>query len=238
MTTQAPSASPARSEAAAEARKLQILMAAADLIADKGFAAARVGDIAKRAKVSHGLVNFYFGSLENLLIQALLATEERFYEVADTIVAESTSGSERLRRLVEWVFSEDSRQTRAWALWLESWAEAAHNEVVADARARQDERWRTLFDDAVADDFPGSAEERESAILTLTALLDGLMVQVALEDPTITTAKAHELGIRYTEWMMKCEELSIPSVSAISPSLRDPSSSTGGDTGEESPDRP
>ncbi|WZO54470.1 TetR family transcriptional regulator [Microbacterium sp. LWH7-1.2] len=178
-------------------------MAAADLIADKGFAATRVGDIAKRAKVSHGLVNFYFGSLENLLIEALLSTEERFYEVADSIATRPTSGTERLRRLVEWVFSEDSRQTRAWTLWLESWAEAAHRDVVADARARQDERWRTLFDNAVADDFPGSEEERESAILTLAALLDGLMVQVALEDPTITTAKAYELGVRYTEQMMK-----------------------------------
>jgi AcrR family transcriptional regulator len=203
MTPQAPSASPARSEAAAEARKQQILMAAADLIADKGFAATRVGDIARRAKVSHGLVNFYFGSLENLLIEALLSTEERFYQVADTILRQPTSGAERLRRLVEWVFSEDSRQTRAWTLWLESWAEAAHRDVVADARARQDERWRTLFDNAVSDDFPGSEEERESAILTLAALLDGLMVQVALEDPTITTAKAYELGVRYTDRMMK-----------------------------------
>jgi AcrR family transcriptional regulator len=48
-------------------RRRQILEAAVKVFADKGFHAARVGDIAEEAGIAYGLVYHYFQSKEDLL---------------------------------------------------------------------------------------------------------------------------------------------------------------------------
>src|SRR3954454_14647606 len=51
----------------AEARPDEVLDAALDLFIEKGFAAARVEDIAKRAGLSKGAVYLYFPSKEAIM---------------------------------------------------------------------------------------------------------------------------------------------------------------------------
>ena len=58
-----------------EARRLQILTAAAELIAEIGVAETRIADVAKRAKVSSALVIYYFGTRDRLLVDALRFSE-------------------------------------------------------------------------------------------------------------------------------------------------------------------
>jgi AcrR family transcriptional regulator len=51
----------------AEARPDEVLDAALDLFIEKGFAATRVEDIAKRAGISKGAVYLYFPSKEAII---------------------------------------------------------------------------------------------------------------------------------------------------------------------------
>ena len=55
-------------------RRRQLLGAAVKVFADKGFHAARVGDIAEEAGVAYGLVYHYFKSKEDLLETIFRAT--------------------------------------------------------------------------------------------------------------------------------------------------------------------
>jgi AcrR family transcriptional regulator len=64
---------PRRAEAGGEKREL-ILAAALDEFADNGFAAARLDDVAKRAKVAKGTIYLYFQDKESLF-QELLRTQ-------------------------------------------------------------------------------------------------------------------------------------------------------------------
>lgn len=58
---------PATSESAAKERKKQILTAAVEVFAERGFHRTRVSDIAKRAGVAYGLIYHYFESKDAVL---------------------------------------------------------------------------------------------------------------------------------------------------------------------------
>src|ERR1700749_1439817 len=85
-----------------EARRIQMLRAAAELIWERGFGETRIADVAKRAKASSALVIYYFGTRERLLVDALRYSEENFYDSAKKMLAEVSSARERLSLLVHW----------------------------------------------------------------------------------------------------------------------------------------
>jgi TetR/AcrR family transcriptional regulator len=65
----------------AERSRQALLDAALDEFSERGYAGARVADIARRAGVNKQLINYYFGSKEGLYLavqQAWLDREERF----------------------------------------------------------------------------------------------------------------------------------------------------------------
>ena len=65
----------------AERSRQALLEAALDEFSERGYAGARVADIAQRAGVNKQLINYYFGSKEGLYLavqQAWLDREERF----------------------------------------------------------------------------------------------------------------------------------------------------------------
>src|SRR3954463_6162577 len=84
-----------------QARRLQMLRAAAELIAERGFGETRIADVTKRAKVSSALVIYYFGTRDRLLVDALRYSEESFYEAAEQMLGEVSSLRERLSLLTK-----------------------------------------------------------------------------------------------------------------------------------------
>ena len=86
----APSTPKTPARAAAEEA---LLDAAERLLADAGYAAVTTRRLAEEAGVNHGLVHYYFGSNENLLVRAL----ERFTERLDRPAAGAIRGRPALR---------------------------------------------------------------------------------------------------------------------------------------------
>jgi len=95
-------AEPAPATEQNEARRIEMLRAAAELICERGFGDTRIADVAKRAGVSSALVIYYFGTRDRLLVDALRYSEESFYEAAERMLAEVPSLRERLSLLIEW----------------------------------------------------------------------------------------------------------------------------------------
>ncbi len=82
----------------------------------------------------------------------------------------------------------DPEPGSSWQLWLDFWAQAARNDEVANVRRKSDERWRDEIAGLVlTGQAAGEFREVDPAAfaICLTALLDGLTVQIALEDPAV-----------------------------------------------------
>lgn len=187
-----------------EARRNEMLRAAAELICERGFGETRIADVAKRAKASSALVIYYFGTRERLLVDALRYSEQTFYDAAEKMLAEVHSARERLSLLVRWTCVPENAGDvpGAWGLWFDLWAQAFRHKEVKHDRAELDARWRSMIVDVVksgqAAGEIGRLDARAFA-LTFSALLDGLSIQVALEDPLVDPDKAYKIAMRFAE---------------------------------------
>lgn len=190
-----------------EARRLQMLRAATELICERGFSETRIADVAKRAGVSAALVIYYFGTRDRLLVDALRYSEESFYEAAEQMLAEVDSLRDRISLLIEWtcVPSRDDEIPGAWGLWFDLWAQAFRHEEVSAGRVERDARWRRMIVDAVQSADPGSGVDPAMFALEFSALLDGLSIQVALDDPEVDSKVAYDIAMRFAE-----RELDLP----------------------------
>lgn len=190
-----------------ERRRIEMLRAAAELICERGFGDTRIADVAKRAGVSSALVIYYFGTRDRLLVDALRYSEESSYEATKKLLAEIPSVHERLSLLVKWtcVREADDEIPGAWGLWFDLWAQAFRHDEVKAGRAELDARWRSMIIDAVKSDEVGSDVDARAFALEFSALLDGLSIQVALEDPEVDSAVAYDIAMRFAE-----RELDLP----------------------------
>ncbi len=191
-----------------EPRRIEMLRAAAELICERGFGDTRIADVAKRAGVSSALVIYYFGTRDRLLVDALRYSEESFYEAAEKMLAEIPSLHERLSLLIKWwacVPEADDEIPGAWGLWFDLWAQAFRHDEIKAGRAELDARWRNMIIDAIRSDELDTDVDVRMFALEFSALLDGLSIQVALEDPEVDSAVAYDIAMRFAE-----RELNMP----------------------------
>jgi hypothetical protein len=87
-----------------------------------------------------------------------------------------------------------------WLLWLDLWALSPRNPGVAAVREKSDERWREAIRSIVlagqeAGEF--APVDADDFTITLSALLDGLAVQIALDDPAVPPQRTYDLAMRF-----------------------------------------
>ena len=86
-----------------------------------------------------------------------------------------------------------------WGLWFDLWAQAFRHPEVKKDRAELDAQWRDLISRLVrAGIYAGEIEEVdvETFAIMWGSLLDGLVVQVALEDPVVDVARARTIALQ------------------------------------------
>jgi AcrR family transcriptional regulator len=186
----------------ADQRRGQMLRAALDVISERGFADTRIADIAERIGISPALVIYYFKTKDQLLTEAIRHYEGTWYAEAKRRMDKLTAAAERIDEFVAMNLlpDPDPDAESTWKLWLDLWAQAARNSDVADVRREFDEREREVVVALVeagqeAGEFAGIDPHPFSVFLC--ALLDGLAIQIALEDPSVDPISAYELCMRY-----------------------------------------
>ncbi|HEY6695954.1 MAG TPA: TetR/AcrR family transcriptional regulator [Solirubrobacteraceae bacterium] len=184
----------------AHVRRPAILNAAAEVISERGVHNTRISDVAERAGTSAPGVLYWFPTKDELLAQALLFADERFYEGLTEELEALGSATARLARLIELWPAEGDGET---VLWMELWVRALRDPELAKTRERLDRRWRAAIADIVREgqasgEF-GPADADDVALL-LGALMDGFAIQLALDDPAVTadTVRRHCLALAET----------------------------------------
>lgn len=168
-------------------RREQICAVAVEVIAERGLAETRLADVAQRAGVSAGLVLYYFGSKERLLSEALVDADDRFHLRGFHELLRLPSARDQLVRIIDLAgFPADQTETSYWALWMQLWVRALHDQEAARQRAALDQRWRATLAGIVRSGQRSGEFAKvdvEDFVATLAALIDGLAIQVLLDDP-------------------------------------------------------
>ena len=182
-------------------RREQMLSAAVEVICERGFSDTRIADVAARADASPALVIYYFGTKDGLLTEALRWSEDQFYAATEQVLAGLDSAVARLETLVSLtcVPDRDDELPDSWGIWFDLWVQAFRNPGVAKDRVELDQRWRRVISDIVREGQTAGefgAVDIEDFAITWGALLDGLSIQVALEDPVVDSARAVSIAMR------------------------------------------
>jgi AcrR family transcriptional regulator len=134
-----------RTKAARSAAEEALLDAAERLLVDIGYAGITTRRLAEEAGVNHGLVHYYFGSNENLLVRALerftdrlIARQRELYEGEGPLI-------DKWRTAIRYLLSEDVTYEKVWA---ELQALAWNHPEIRERLARVNAEWRTVLTDA------------------------------------------------------------------------------------------
>ena len=192
----------ASTEVVADVRRDQMLAAAADLIAERGFSDTRIADVAARVGASPALVVYYFGTKDKLLTEALRYSEQSFYAAAEEMLASTSAIVPRLETLVAWTCLPDDKDDTpgTWGLWFDLWAQAFRHPEVKKDRVELDQRWRAMIARVVRDGVDAGEIETvdaEEFSIAFAALMDGLSIQTALDDPVVDAKRAYQVAMRF-----------------------------------------
>ena len=187
-----------------EVRREEILAAAEAEVTKRGFARTRVGDVAEALGVSTALIFYHFGTKEKLFAEALEHAVRRDLDRLDDAVAKASGPVDGVRRMLQ-LWSPQGN-ANGWTVWVDAWAESLREPVMRAMSRALDVRWKeALADQIIRGNERGDfrCEDPEGAAWRLSALLDGLAVQVMVHRNLtkkqlalwVRGAAARELGV-------------------------------------------
>ncbi|TCP49333.1 TetR family transcriptional regulator [Tamaricihabitans halophyticus] len=164
-------------------RREQILSSACRVIADKGFRALRIADVAERTRVSPGIIHYYFANKRELVKAAFEHNFADSLRRRAAILDSDQDALTKLRALVEDYLPDGAETVRAWHVWATLWVEGLHDPELQELNERAYGEWRRLVTSIVragqADGQIADTDPVEVANV-LVGLLDGLAMQVLL----------------------------------------------------------
>src|ERR671937_471547 len=140
--------SPARKVARAA-----MLDAAERLLIEEGHAGITTRKVAAEAGVNHGLVHYYFGSIEELLFQAMERYTERLLARQRALYAADIPFIEKWRQAMR--FIDEDLAAGYPKIWAELHAVAWNRPQFQQRIAQVHLQWREIFSDAAA---PGAGQ--------------------------------------------------------------------------------
>src|SRR5438874_5719095 len=123
-----------------------LLDAAERLLVEVGYAGITTRRLAEEAGVNHGLVHYYFGSNENLLLRALERFTDRLIARQRELYTADLPFAEKWRTAMRYLTSEDVTYEK---VWLELQALGWNNADVRARLARVNAEWRAVLTDAL-----------------------------------------------------------------------------------------
>lgn len=190
------SSKPAFTRAQPEERRADLVEAAARVLASVGVAGATVRAIAEEAGVSPGLIGHYFGGVDALVAATYAHVEAQVSAAIEASVARA--GAEPRSRLDAFVtasFAPPVARADLLATWIAFWSLVRSRPDIARQHDEQYGHFRTRLEGLLADcGLP--APQRRHAAIAITALVDGLWLELCLSPQAFTAEEAGTIARR------------------------------------------
>lgn len=178
----------------AEARREELITATLACLNRLGTAGASVRRISAEAGVSMGLINHHFSGIDGLVAAAYEALAQRL--LARSRTAALQAGSEPRARLHAFFlasFAPEALDPALFRTWLVFWSLVPHSREMRAVRERSSREVRSLLETLLGDllRLPGMPAFRvRPAAIGLSALMDGLWVELSLSSSSFAPAEA------------------------------------------------
>ena len=177
-----------------DVRRRHLLEATARCLAARGAAGVSVRAICAEANVSPGLLRHYFAGVSEAIAETYRWTGARVAEALDRAVA--AAGPDPRTRLLAYLtasFRPPIADPALLATWLAFWSLTRSDPAVAAVHAELYAEFRSGIERLIAEACPGMTDTRLPAV-ALTALIDGLWLELSLGDAPFTPDEAAALA--------------------------------------------
>lgn len=190
-----PQAMPTRHQERSEHAKKRrdIVDAAWNLIAERGYSAVRIADIASACRTSSATVHYYFHSKREIFEEVLRYSVKLAFDRQVAVLHTIDDPVERLRRLIDLQTPHDATLRLEWSVWLQTWSEVAVGASVQENHRQGYGRWLQAVRDAIASGQKAGLiidKPSDDLAIELTALMDGLGIKVLTGMLDVATMRA------------------------------------------------
>jgi AcrR family transcriptional regulator len=161
------------------------------VIAERGADGTRFADVAAESAVPISTLQYYFGSREDLLVAAFRHASETEIAALQAEVAGLDDPWDQLTCIVSRALGGYRTETaESGKLWIESWHVGLRDAEMRADTLRDYAAWRGLIAGAISAGITSGRfavrNPPERTAVLVNALLDGVGIPLALDDPQIT----------------------------------------------------
>ena len=171
-----------RTRRAGGARRAQVLDRVVEVLSERGYAATRFADVSQASGVAVSTLQGYFGSREDMLIEALEGATSGEVEALHELAGLFEDPWQQLIALVDRGLSTP---VGTWRMLMEFWTAAAHDAELRAHAGGLAEQYRKPFAEAVqrgVDSGSFSPRFDVSAVVdVVVATMDGLLYPLVLD---------------------------------------------------------
>ena len=174
----------------------RILETAWQLIAEHGYHRVRIADIAKACGTSTATIHYYFPTKTKVLNEALRRNVKLAFDRQVAELHTIDDARDRLLRLVELQLPTDGLLRAEWSVWLQVWNESALNPGLRSLYWDSYDRWYRTIAMTIRtgqDQHVFREQDADQATAQLTAVIDGLGIQVLTGKPGSSVETMREL---------------------------------------------
>ena len=190
-----------RRTASREARRRQLIDATMKCIARKGMSSTTLGDVAREAGLSQGIVNLHFESKDNLLKETLRALAHEYREKFDKALKNSgPHPADKLLAVMEHDIRPSICNQRKLAIWFAFWGEVKSRPTYR----RMCDEWDRYYDEMVAgfcEELIADGDYRDIDADTVTnalaSMTNGLWLSCLISPQTWERDKARDAIMSY-----------------------------------------
>lgn len=178
-----------------DARRVQVIEATIQSLAECGFSRITVTDVAARAGISHGLVLFHFASKENLLAETLdYLAEEYQQNWQSALAAAGDAVEDRINAIIRADFAEALCTPARLSAWCSFWSERQSRPLYQARCGANDALYNATLTDLCAEmnarhGYDVSPERTARLIRVMT---DGIWLDLMTLEAPYTMAEALE----------------------------------------------
>jgi AcrR family transcriptional regulator len=209
-------------------RRAEILEVTCQVVIERGFAATRIADVAKSLGVSSSLIHYHFDSKEQLLAEAFAHYARKDVAEMEAEIEAAPNAVTQLDRVIHNYVPEGSGDVE-WMLWIDGWGEALRNPMMRKISQELDEQSASLAERVIRHGVETGefvCVDPAAAAMRLTAVVDGLAVQFAAHDGTLTRDQFIDHVRTLAAWEVGLEPQALREGAAITEVAGPPSPAT------------
>jgi AcrR family transcriptional regulator len=173
-----------------ETRKDQILDAATDVFAEKGFNGTRMDDIVQKSGLSKGTLYWYFNSKDEIIVNILERMFSREFEELENLVDSEETATERLLFFTERAIEDVRRMLRLMPLAYEFVAWAFRRKFVQEAFKRYINRFMDVLVPIIQQGIDAGEFRKidpHTAAITIGAIFEGMILLWVYDNSLVDT---------------------------------------------------